>query len=492
MEETKSAFLTYLLEDGRRPVSKVASITSSSPTQIRGIRGLLFGKKAQQSLPPGREVGNGRDVVQVRHEIHLPAPDDASRMRILRCHITTRNFLALLYDKPLVGLTLYQALVDLHERLQMYLPKDVDCAEKIITYLVKNRLHNVCNDPAAAAGLLAWCEDFEVEWEQGWREAFVHCCGMYTQLKGIPEFYDISTTSRSLLEQSDLELRHRLQEAEDRLCGFQFERIWPPSITTTSSVRCSFERCRQFFKDHYGVKYKSWPPRDSTSSHGQWLSKYVATDMQRGFGALYDFFVDRNVVWDNITKTSDRHRSLISKSSQELVGTNDYDIPLAKILAQHDHQQGNSNIPCPYPLLPSPPASNDGVQQVKSPLFGSRSKSLEKQTAQQYSLASNAASLGQEKTITNALVEAFLRFEKADALGDTSPREARMGRWVLIYCVLQVLSTISVDTPKLFFTDVTYFINPQLKDMSPWKSASPETFESASQAHSHCWKLLPF
>ena len=59
--------------------------------------------------------------------------------------------------------------VDLHERLEEYLPPTTDCAGAMKAYLVTIGLVNVCNEPRAAAGLLAWSED--VRWNEGWREA---------------------------------------------------------------------------------------------------------------------------------------------------------------------------------------------------------------------------------------------------------------------------------------------------------------------------------
>lgn len=106
------------------------------------------------------------DVV---YKIFMPPPAKDGKVDVLRHHITTRNFFAFLRRQPLVGFTFYQALVDLHERLEEYLPPTMDCAGAIKAYLVTIGLVNVCNEPRAAAGLLAWSED--IRWNEGWREA---------------------------------------------------------------------------------------------------------------------------------------------------------------------------------------------------------------------------------------------------------------------------------------------------------------------------------
>lgn len=486
LENTRSDLLIYSLQDGRRHVSTAPSIAPAPANPLRGFKALRIGKGSRQAPALAPEAGSRTGETQIRHEIHFPAPEDASRMEILRYHITTRNFMALLYDKPMVGLTLFQALVDLYERLQAYMPKGTNCARTLIRYLVKHRFHNVSNDPAAAAGLLAWCEDFEVQWEEGWREAFVHCCGMYNQLQSMPEYRDLSPETRLLLEHSHLELQDWVQRAESRLSDFRFDDVWPASTGTPSPIRTSFDRCRHFLKRFYEAKYKSWPPHEQESSHGQWLTRNTALDLQRDFGALYDFFVDRNVVW-GITQSGERHRSMISKGSQAPLMVSNGDISLAKLFTQFDHKHKFANIPHPYPLLPAS-ASGMDIAKLQQPLFGSKTKALEKRMVQEYSEASNAAVLGQQVVVTNGLVEAFIRFEKTDQLGDASLREARIGRWVLLYCVFQILSTISVDTPNLSFKDVTYFLNPRLKGMPPWKSEASESFEAASSSGSYFWK----
>jgi hypothetical protein len=76
---------------------------------------------------------------------------------------------------------------------------------------------------------------------------------------------------------------------------------------------------------------------------------------------------------------------------------------------------------------------------------------------------------GTAKTTRHATwaVRFCLRTSELNQLGDPSQREGQTGRWVLLYCVLQILSTISVDTPKSSFKNVSYFLNPRLQGIPP-------------------------
>ena len=50
---------------------------------------------------------------------------------------------------------------------------------KLIHYLSARGIDDVRSDAETAVSLLAWSESADVRWEEGWRESFVHCAGMY-------------------------------------------------------------------------------------------------------------------------------------------------------------------------------------------------------------------------------------------------------------------------------------------------------------------------
>ena len=490
LEDTKSDFLISKLQEGYKRHSKQP--TSRPPTNsssLRGFKNLALGNGSTRSLSSFPETDTPAYDTPVTYKIYLPPPDDGSKMTILRHHITTRNFLALLFNKPIVGLTFFQALIDLHGRLQMYMPKGTDCTQTMIRYLVKNRLHNVSNDPAAAAGLLTWSEDPEVHWQEGWREGFVHCCGLYANLRSLPEFRDISEPSCALLERSVLELQIRIQEAEERLARFNFDDIWPDYTERPCPGRANYHHCAQFFRHFYEKHYKRWPPKKTQQGNGGWLTRGIVAHLQKDFGALYDYHVDRNVIWDERREPRERHRNIIRRTDKLSVETANDDPCLAQVFSFFDRKHKYSHIPHPYPLLPTPIPAHDKSKKQKETLFGSRSKNLEKRINQAYSEACNTKLLPREVTI-NPLVGAFVRFEKTDMLGEADLREARQGRWILLYGILQVLASISVDTPNLFFKDdVSYFLNPRLTGMPPWEIERDNVVEEASAKASYCWRV---
>ena len=429
--------------------------------------------------------------VQIRYRIHFPGPDGAAGQDLLRYHLTTRNFFALLLNRPLVGLTFYQTLVDLHQRLQLYLPGDPNCALVIIRCLMENNLHNVCNDPAAAAGLLAWSEDEEICWQEGWREGFVHCSGMYAQLRPLPEFRDVSHTSRALLERAHMEHQVRVQEVEDRLCAFNFENILPENTQHLKLTRTSFDHMRKFLKEYYQKVYKSWPPKPMKEGDDSWLTRTLVARLQLDFNRVYDYLVDTDITWTSLIYPQESNIGLVCrKSNPGAYAENDNF--LAECLKRFDQKHKHTSIPHPYPLLPPQTPTGEPNKQLKGSLFTSKSKTLERRTALAYSEASNILKPQRASDFTaNGLVDAFIKFEQNDQLTATEPRVARKGRWMVLYGILQSLGRLSVDTPDLYFTgDATYFLNPRLKGTPPWNygSAQGNVYEEANVKFAHCWR----
>ncbi|KAI9794287.1 MAG: hypothetical protein M1833_000430 [Piccolia ochrophora] len=448
--------------------------------------------RGAQPTPPLSESGQDREH-PVMHEIYLPTTSHASRVDILRHHTTTRNVFAFLQNKSLVGLNLYQALLDLQERLQAYMPSDADNTSSIINYIVARGIDDVRNDPASAAGLLAWSEGPSVRWHEGWREAFIHGAGMYNRLCTLPEFRDISHFSRVLLERASLEMQVRVQQAEDKLVDFDLFEMWPMQSVLPPPARSSFDRFQKFIKRFYEAVYWSWPPPSRQQGSDTWLTREMITRLQRDLGCLYDYLVDRDKTWEEPEPHSDRKWKIVSKGNRAAFRADSDDLAITDLLLGFDNRYKYPHIPHPFPLLPT---SSPIQYQTKQSLFGPKKykttdlKVSERRTALAYSEATNIFVLGTDFA-NNELVEAFSRFERTDQAGEIDPLDARKGRWILLYGLLQVLATVSADTPKIRYKDsVPYFLNPRLRGTPPWRTKiEGRDVEEASQLVSHCWQV---
>ena len=179
-------------------------------------------------------------------------------------------------------------------------------------------------------------------------------------------------------------------------------------------------------------------------------------------------------------------------------------LPLTNMLVGFDSSMRYEHIPHPFPLLPY---SNSKVKEktAKKGFFGKLRSSKEAnavpgakeqyQMALAFNAATNVDRLGNNfkgetssprhdrfgsmkptdspMSLDNKLLDAFQALEKSVSPSTLAPADARLGRWILLYAVLQVLSTLSVDIIGLKFSDkIRYFASPSLDGCPPWRSAA--------------------
>ncbi|KAH8157138.1 hypothetical protein CIB48_g11109 [Xylaria polymorpha] len=337
----------------------------------------------------------------------------------------------------------------------------------------------------------------EVRWEEGWREAFLHCAGMYARLETCADFRHLTPITRALLERACLEMQLRVQAAEERLAGFSFvEACWGPTTNNSNTARAAAERLQQFLVGHYARTWGTWPPTESGEE--TWLTRTVTQRLQRDFGALYDYLVNRDVVWDESEMRSSRKWMMVSESGNKSFEADSDDLPLTDLLIEFDNRMRFPHIPHPYPLVPDsiPPPSSPSPSREKSSrkdkdknaTKAADDRTLERRIQLAYTEATNIYSLGSEFAQSD-LIEGFVKFEKTDMVGVVDPFTARRGRWVLVYAILQTLASVSVDSPNARYKDgVAYHLSPRLKGTRtpPWKGVSSPAVE-ASHELSHCW-----
>jgi hypothetical protein len=460
---------------------------------------------------------------EISYEMRFPTPKGLSRTEKIRHQITTRNVFAMLCHASLVGTSLHQALVDLHARLESYRsPGEPDPAGQIISYVSARSVDDTRNDAESAVGLLAWAERPGVKWSEGWREAFLHCAGMYGGgRKGLERCADwkfVAPQTRALLERSWLEMRLKVQTAEERLAEFTFSDLWTGGASSefrsalpVGSAKATAERFQKMLMSHYTKAYGSWPPRaptsggrDSDEDEEIWLTRTVARDLQRDFGALYDYLVDKQVIWDVSEARAGRKWMMVSAGWNKGFDADVPSMPMTDIIIEFDNRLRVPHIPHPHPLLPSsiPPQqpstynggggifrSSSGTQLQQQQQQGKHA-GRERRVALAYTESTNIDALD-TAPCPSGLVDAFSRFEKSDAVGDVDPAMARRGRWVLLYGILQALAPVSVDAPRTKYSDgVAYHLSATLKKPSWIKNGRSQIIDLFGEVRhdmSYCW-----
>jgi hypothetical protein len=146
-----------------------------------------------------RQLSNSVNVSvssSAKVELYIPAPDDASRETAFQWHLTTRNFFAYIFGKPLVGENLGKAFVDLQERMHLFRSGPINNSEDFLNYAEAQGYRNLVDSPDYALSMLYYTEHYKLR--DLWIDAFAHCVGMNEGLALSPEFA-VSTLIGSML-----------------------------------------------------------------------------------------------------------------------------------------------------------------------------------------------------------------------------------------------------------------------------------------------------
>ncbi|KAK6329808.1 hypothetical protein TWF730_006107 [Orbilia blumenaviensis] len=456
---------------------------------------------ADQDIQPVPSNGS-RDLEGIAHELHFPAPRSNDRAAIYRHHATTRNFFAVLFNRSLVGTSFGQTLLDLAERMELYMPPGHDNIGDLLRYLTRKEFDDVRNMPDLAAGTLMFAEKYRLP--DLYRESFVHCVGMMNRLELLSDYQQISSITRILIDRASLHIQVRSENCDNLLVHgqFSFPDMWPHMSAGYPPARHAFDRFQKFLAKHYQSRFGSWPPG------GEKYGRLLYQQLQRDFNALYDFLVDKDVTWESVAPPSSA--ASISSSTrtagpQKLVNpykpdfrADDASLQFTDIILSFDRNGKDRypHIPHPYPLVPDVKTTTAIRTNKQSNFFGKRNanadKTIEKENALALIKATNLDAL--YTSPNNSLVAAYQMMEKSDRTIEIDPHDARKGRWLLIYAVLQTLATITVDAPGLKYTDnVDYFLCAPIKGALPWEQ-QPQTSrggeeEDYCQYRAHCWTV---
>lgn len=244
-------------------------------------------------------------------------------------------------------------------------------AQVMVQYISQMKLDDVRGNISHALGLLAWSEQPNVLWDAGYLEAFVHCVGMTTQetLKA-REYRNLSQVTRHKLQNAYNAMQLRLIEAEERLSRFDFPEMWyADGIAKDHPTQKSFEAFRDFLYGFYEKEYHHWPP--SQEDHqGHWLGRAIMVRLQADFGAIYNYWVDRDIVWDANEERPTRKWEMVAKRLR--TGGFQADspgLPITDMLVGFDSSQKYDHIPHPYPLLPHSRSPSPKLQSTRKSLF---------------------------------------------------------------------------------------------------------------------------
>lgn len=470
IESIGSPLIDSLLRDGLTDELETMSIAESYQNGSN---------RPRHPTPPGSESSTSFDASQISYRFTLPAAGNISRQELLRYKLSWRNVFAACSSKGIVGYTLHQAMTDLQERFLAIMPRNQNLTYIPVNYSKAMGWHDLRDDPESACSMLIWSEHKKIHWQQGWHEAFVHCAGMYNQVALLSSWKNVSPATKLMLEKASVETSTKVAYCEGLLAGFDYGSYWPESSSHHNvSSREAFVGLQGFFRNHYTDMFGTWPPMPSASKNlDGWLTRLVIKTLAADFYALYDYLVDRQAVWNGPVEISSCRLKIVRPGSPDF-RPNSHDCEFTTLIERFDSHHNFPSIPHPYPRLPqSCPPTHGRITQLEA-----------RKSALAYTEATNIFILGDEYE-GNDMVEAYLQWEKSDRIGECDPRSARRARWVLIYFILQTLSTLVVDTPGLLYSDgVEYFLSGKVEQQPAWIE-DQALRQQAEHNRSHCWTV---
>lgn len=385
------------------------------------------------------------------YNLYFPAPEHLSGPDSLSYHVTTRNLFAWIMEKPLVGFSLGQAMIDLLERLLVVRPATEDSLDDCVAYAERRGYLYMTNHSEYAIAMLAFSE--HAEHEQLRNNAFVHCVGMNDALYLSPDSALVSKHTQASITKEALRMDVKVEKVIAALPSFFEEETSRSSLGLTPPQRAHLERFRSFLQSFYVSKYGYWPPPTFT--------KKALDDLRVEFESLYELLMNR-------------------ENPTDLPSTSPGGLCVLQNVHAFNRKHELSPLASSLPLVPS----NTDLNRRPSAKRGLRKLLSSKTTQQDWIVRAQeglATAINKRPWHVKdpALVRHYLAFER-DSVARLEPdlgvADARKVRWIQIYYSLQMLKSVTDTAPDVILSETpTYHtccrIPPMVKAVSDRKSA---------------------
>ncbi|KXT00091.1 hypothetical protein AC578_5787 [Pseudocercospora eumusae] len=407
VEQTNSR---YLLQDCLQKAEPTSPTISDDDHSDSGYGGSVSSDEAMQCV-----------------ELYISAPAHATKHEAHIFHLSTRNYFAYLLDAPLVGESLGKALIGLWKRLQLWPPNEM-IASDFRVYCQEQGYLSYSENPDYALATLSFCE--QTKRKDMWVDAFAHCAGMHDRLQRSDEIFSLSSTTKALLSTASLKMDQHITQAIRSLGTFLEEELGLGNLGLSKPLRDHLDLYRSTLYSFYVNKVGYWPPVENASMDKRWWG-----GMYNDFRSLYEYLADP------------------SSSNDRAENRADGGICVVQNLHSFDERHNHTHLPNPLPLLPEQALRKqtvDSQRRLRSFRLGRSNTSTEPRPvltpAQALKKATNSHRL---ELVNNALVQEYMRFERSKLEEKTTIAEARKVRFMLVYCILQTLISITRAPPEV-------------------------------------------
>ncbi|KAK4975564.1 hypothetical protein LTR66_010972 [Elasticomyces elasticus] len=388
-------------------------------------------------------------------DIFIPAPQVLSRDDAFDWHITTRNFFAWMFNKPIVGAHLGKSLVDTLERMVLFRSDGVDNVRDFLAFAERMGYMDFVHCPDYALAMLYFAEHFQLQ--DLWTDAFAHCVGMNDILYSSAHFDAISKVSKALITRAYLEMDLHLGRVSRALSNFLEDDLSSAHLGLSVEARTHLDRFRSFLCSFYVAKFGYWPPPQGPS-----FDKALYRSMYYEFNSLYELLVDTDSTADLASQTK-----LPSGGICALQNVNAF-----------DQRHRYDTLPHPLPLLPayrSTEAKSHSQRGLRALRLSTKRCKNEKSVNRRSALFA-ATNTSKPEVLNCTLVQEYIRFEREHASKPdekVSLADARKVRWILIYGVLQMLISVTRAPKEVRDTEApSYSLCCLVAGTPPWAFAT--------------------
>ena len=399
---------------------------------------------------------SGKDVPdpQPLYDLFIPAPLASTRDEAVRYHLTTRNFFAWMFEKPLVGIHLGDTLCSLLTRMNEWRYDSEENEDDFLAYVDEQGYTDFRDCPDHALALLYWAEVYKHA--ELWIDSFVHCAGMNERLVTSHELENISDVTKAMLTRANLEMAVRIDRASAALADFcENDTILNKQLRLSDASLRHLERFRTWLQGFYVQRHGYWPPHVMKAKFGKIrpLPKHTLLTMYADFRNLYAFMVNSEA--DPFVQPE------VSRSVVDVLTTFD---------------EAMKFVPLPHliPHLPATDFTHGELRRTKNTFFLFRSKKakFDGRRAAVASALMVAANANDLKVVSSSIVREYALFERQYTMEEREPitaSEARMARWVLIYALLQILVSVTHAPDEVRDVEgVDYPLCAQTAGGPPW------------------------
>jgi len=374
--------------------------------------------------------------------------------------------------RPLVGTSLSQALIDLLGRMLAIRPATQDSLADVLAYTDCAGYSDMVESADHALALLNFAEHFSLN--QLYTDSFVHCVGMTDILCTSIELKRLSNESHASLTREYLRMDMKLTRVDRALRELLENELANTLQGLTASQDAHLERFRSFLNTYYVAKFGYWPPPKFTQT--------MLFDMSYELECAYELMVDATLFPDGLdisSKDMRTYQNLTIFDAKNKCTSRVNMLPIKSKTGKLDGKAltGKTSISL----------SSSKVKKRQQILAGAKTDLL---------IATNDTAV---QIRDCAFVRAYLAFE-LDCLdhleADLTIDDARSMRWILIYCMLQVLDSVT-STPARIATpgsmpyptccdcpfmpikkvDSMLSIHPALRSPSMTPPGTPKVFE---------------